>query len=117
MSNLKAVRLHSYGGSDVVSNEDAPRPILREGEVLVRVACSTVNPFDCALHAGYLSSYFNHTLPSTLGTDVSVLAYCPPGGPEGKVLRLAGAHPSSWPCPEQDVGRTWTGRLGGIQDE
>ncbi len=71
MSNMKAVRIHGYGGSDVLTYEDAPRPTPAEGEVLVRVACSSVNPFDCALRAGYLASYFNHTLPLIPGTDVS----------------------------------------------
>ncbi len=68
---MKAVRIHGYGGSDVLSYEDAPRPTPAAGEVLVHVMCTSVNPFDCALHAGYLASYFNHTLPLIPGTDVS----------------------------------------------
>ena len=71
MRSMKAVRIHSYGGSDVLSYEDAPRPTPAAGEVLVRVAASSVNPFDCALHAGYMASYFNHSLPLIPGTDIS----------------------------------------------
>ena len=66
---MKAVRIHSYGGSDVLSYEDTPRPAPGEGEVLIRNHATTVNPFDCAVRAGYMASYFNHTLPLILGTD------------------------------------------------
>ena len=68
---MKAVRIHSYGGSDVLSYEDAPCPVPGEGEVLIRNLATSVNPFDCAVRAGYMASYFNHTLPLILGTDVS----------------------------------------------
>ena len=71
MPLMKAVRIHEYGGREKLAYEDAPRPAPGDGEVLIRVACSTLNPFDCALHSGYMSSYFNHTLPLIPGTDVS----------------------------------------------
>jgi NADPH:quinone reductase-like Zn-dependent oxidoreductase len=35
------------------------------------VHATSVNPFDCAARAGYVTSYFNYTLPLILGTDVS----------------------------------------------
>jgi NADPH:quinone reductase-like Zn-dependent oxidoreductase len=68
---MKAVRIHDYGGTDVLLYEDAPRPEPGEGEVLVRVHATTVDPFDCAVRAGYLSSYFDYSFPLILGTDVS----------------------------------------------
>jgi NADPH:quinone reductase-like Zn-dependent oxidoreductase len=68
---MKAVRVHAYGGTDVLSYEDAPRPSVGVDEVLIRVHATTVNPFDCAVRAGYMSGYFAHTLPLILGTDVS----------------------------------------------
>lgn len=68
---MKAVRIHSYGGTDVLKYEDAPRPIPGKDEVLIRVHATSVNPFDCAVRAGYLVNYFNHTFPLILGTDVS----------------------------------------------
>ncbi len=71
MSDMKAVRIHSYGGVDVLVYENAPRPAPGAGEVLVRVTATSVNPFDCAVRAGYMAGYFNHTLPLILGTDVS----------------------------------------------
>lgn len=71
MQTMKAVRIHAYGGTDALVYEDAPRPSAGAGEVLIRVHATTVNPFDCAVRAGYVSGYFNHTLPLILGTDVS----------------------------------------------
>lgn len=71
MSNMKAVRIHTYGGSNVLTYENAPRPVPGEGEVLIRVHATTVNPFDCAVRAGYMAGYFNYTFPLILGIDVS----------------------------------------------
>src|SRR5215207_5138972 len=68
---MKAVRIHTYGGREVLTYEDAPRPVPAEGEVLIRVHATSVNPFDCAARSGYLTSYFNYNLPLILGTDVS----------------------------------------------
>jgi len=71
MQTMKAVRIHAYGGADVLAYEDAPRPTAGDGEVLIRVHATSVNPFDCAVRAGYMSAYFNYTLPVILGTDLS----------------------------------------------
>jgi NADPH:quinone reductase-like Zn-dependent oxidoreductase len=68
---MKAVRIHAYGSPEVLTYEDAPRPTAGENEVLIRIYATTVNPFDCAARAGYMSAYFNYTLPLILGTDVS----------------------------------------------
>jgi NADPH:quinone reductase-like Zn-dependent oxidoreductase len=71
MLSMKAVRIHAYGGTDVLTYEDAPRPNVGPGEVLIRVHATTVNPFDCAVRAGYMAGYFTYSLPLILGTDVS----------------------------------------------
>ena len=68
---MKAVRIHDYGPPDMLVYEDVPRPEPGEDEVLVRVHATTVNPFDCAVRAGYMLAYFDHTLPLIPGTDVS----------------------------------------------
>src|SRR5688500_16301178 len=72
-SSMKAVRISNYGGLDMLAYENVPQPTPRDGEVLIRVFSTSVNPFDCAVRAGYLSNYFNHILPLILGTDVSGL--------------------------------------------
>ncbi len=70
-SAMKAVRISRYGDVNALAYENAPRPIPGEGEVLIRVASTSVNPFDCAVRAGYMSNYFHYALPLILGTDVS----------------------------------------------
>ena len=68
---MKAVRIHSYGGTEVLSYEDAPRPTPGPGEVVIRVHATSVNPFDIAVRNGYMHSWFNYSFPLTLGSDVS----------------------------------------------
>jgi NADPH:quinone reductase-like Zn-dependent oxidoreductase len=71
MSTMKAVRISNYGGINALAYENAPRPTPGDGEVLIRVSSTSVNPFDCAVRAGYMSNYFNYALPLIPGTDVS----------------------------------------------
>ncbi len=71
MTSMKAVRIHTYGTPEVLAYEEAPRPVPQEGEVLIKIHATSVNPFDCAVRAGYMANYFSHTLPLILGTDVS----------------------------------------------
>jgi len=66
---MKAVRIHGYGGNDVVVYEDAPRPEPAEGEVLVRIRASGVNPVDWNIREGYLRTYSDPPLPIILGRD------------------------------------------------
>ena len=60
---MMAVRIHEYGASDVLTYENTPRPVPGEGEILVRVHATTVNPFDIAIRSGYMASSFNHSFP------------------------------------------------------
>jgi NADPH:quinone reductase-like Zn-dependent oxidoreductase len=71
MKTMKAVTIHNYGGPEALIYEDTPRPAPGEGEVLIRVHATSVNPFDVAVRAGYMNGYFNYNLPLILGTDVS----------------------------------------------
>jgi NADPH:quinone reductase-like Zn-dependent oxidoreductase len=50
---MKAVRLHEFGGPEVLVYEDAQRPELKPGEVLVRVHAVGLNPPDWYLRDGY----------------------------------------------------------------
>ncbi|SDT90563.1 NADP-dependent oxidoreductase [Stappia sp. ES.058] len=55
MSNetMKAVRIHAFGGPDVLQYEDAPKPVPGSGEVLVRVHAIGINPPDWYLRDGF----------------------------------------------------------------
>jgi NADPH:quinone reductase-like Zn-dependent oxidoreductase len=68
---MKAIRIHNYGGPEVLLYEEAPRPQAREGEVLIRVHAAGVNPLDCKARAGKLKKVIRHKLPLIPGWDVS----------------------------------------------
>jgi NADPH2:quinone reductase len=72
---MKAVRLHEFGGPNVLRYEDVPRPDLASGEVLVRVHAVGLNPPDWYLREGYRAlppEWRPHpSFPIILGTDVS----------------------------------------------
>ena len=69
MATMKAVRIHAYGGPDVLTYEDAPKPVPHHNEVLVRVHAAGVNPVDWKIREG--KHQLGHVLPLTLGWDLS----------------------------------------------
>jgi NADPH:quinone reductase-like Zn-dependent oxidoreductase len=71
MATMKAVRIHAYGGSDVLTYEDAPVPAIAEDEVLIRVHAAAINPVDWKIREGYLQGFIDYDLPLVLGWDVS----------------------------------------------
>lgn len=72
---MKAIRIHEFGGPEVLLYEDAPLPDLKAGEVLVRVHAVGVNPPDWYLRDGYaiLPPEWRPSVPMPVipGTDVS----------------------------------------------
>src|SRR4026209_1116615 len=68
---MNAIRIHSYGGPEVLRYEEAPRPQLREGEVLIRVYAAGVSPLDWKVQFGSLNGSIRHALPLIPGWDVS----------------------------------------------
>jgi alanyl-tRNA synthetase len=71
MSTMKAVRIHQYGGPEVLKYEDAPRPEPREDDVLVRVHAAGVNPVDWKAREGHLQKMIPYPLPMIPGWDLS----------------------------------------------
>jgi NADPH:quinone reductase-like Zn-dependent oxidoreductase len=68
---MKVILIHGYGGPEVLKYEDYPDPVPGVGEVLVRVAASSVNPFDFKIRSGSLKDFIPLTFPAILGLDVS----------------------------------------------
>lgn len=67
---MLAVRIHEFGGRDVLKVEQVPRPTPGTGEMLLRVHAAGVNPVDWKVRqAG--GRMLNAKLPFTLGYDVS----------------------------------------------
>ncbi|PSM49460.1 NADPH:quinone reductase [Chroococcidiopsis sp. CCALA 051] len=66
---MKAIRMHAYGGVDVLKYEDAPLPQPAADEVLIRIYAAGINPVDWKIREGYVGKTFN--LPHILGADVA----------------------------------------------
>jgi len=69
---MKAVRIHAFGGPEVLQLENIARPTPAADEILVQVHASGVNPVDWVVREGgndALRSFL--TLPMTLGWDAA----------------------------------------------
>src|ERR1700733_11592018 len=69
--NMKAIRIHQYGGPEVLAQVEMQRPKPGPDEVLIQVHAASVNPIDWKLRAGHVKEVFPLTFPATLGWDVS----------------------------------------------
>lgn len=68
---MKAVQLHAYGGVDQLFYEDVPDPKPGAGELLIKVAATSLNPVDWKLRRGDLKDAMPLKLPAILGRDVA----------------------------------------------
>src|ERR1700733_925090 len=68
---MKAVVVHQYGGPEVLKFEEYPDPVAGPGEVLVRVAASSVNPIDYKRRAGLTKDFYPMQFPSLIGVDIA----------------------------------------------
>ncbi len=69
--NVKAIVVHQYGGPEVLRFEEYPDPVPGPGEVLVRVAATSVNPLDYRRRAGLTKDYYPIKFPGLIGVDLS----------------------------------------------
>ena len=68
---MKAIRIHSYGGPEVLRLEDIPRPSPGPGELLIKVHAASVNPVDGAVRQGHMQQFLPLKLPFVPGWDLS----------------------------------------------
>lgn len=69
---MKAVRIHEFGGPEVMKVEDIERPVAAPDEILVKMYASGVNPVDWVIRNGandVLRPFLK--LPMTLGWDAA----------------------------------------------
>jgi NADPH:quinone reductase-like Zn-dependent oxidoreductase len=71
METMKAIRVHEYGGPEVLRYEEAPRPEPGPGEVLVRIRAAGVNPVDWKVREGHRREALAYRMPFVPGWDVS----------------------------------------------
>lgn len=65
---MKAVRIHEYGGPEVLKLEDIETPVPKANEVLLRVRACALNHLDLWIRQGLPRV---KTLPHILGSDIS----------------------------------------------
>jgi NADPH:quinone reductase-like Zn-dependent oxidoreductase len=68
---MKAMLIKKYGGPEVFEYGDIALPEIKENEVLVKEAGSSVNPVDTGIRRGMLKSFIRLKLPAVLGVDIA----------------------------------------------
>jgi NADPH:quinone reductase-like Zn-dependent oxidoreductase len=80
---MKAIVAHEYGGPEVLKFEEYPDPVAGPGEVLVRVAATSVNPIDYKRRAGKTQDFYPIKFPGLIGVDVAGTVFTVGPGVEG----------------------------------
>ncbi len=68
---MNAVVIHQYGGPEVLKFEEYPDPVAGAGEVLVRVAATSINPIDNMRRSGRAKDFFPIQFPGVIGMDLA----------------------------------------------
>jgi NADPH:quinone reductase-like Zn-dependent oxidoreductase len=68
---MKAIVVSKYGGPEVMQYEDFPDPSPSSDEVLVRVAATSINPFDIMRRSGAAKAFAPISFPGVVGVDVA----------------------------------------------
>jgi NADPH:quinone reductase-like Zn-dependent oxidoreductase len=69
--NMHAIRIHKFGGPEVLEDDLLPVPQPGNGEILVRILAASVNPVDYKTREGKFPKVPDDALPITLGRDLS----------------------------------------------
>jgi len=68
---MKAAQINNYGHADAVKVQEASKPVAGDGQVLIEVHASSINPFDSMVREGFLKDTIPLNFPVTLGGDIS----------------------------------------------
>lgn len=82
MQSNQALRIHAYGGPEVVQLDEIPVPTPAAGQVLVQVGAAGVNGLDWKIRDGLVRDVFRLELPAVLGIELAgtVVAVGPDAG-------------------------------------
>lgn len=69
--DMKAALYYQYGGPEVLQYEVVPIPEIRDDEILIRVAATSVNPVDKVIQAGLAKHMAKIEFPHIVGLDVA----------------------------------------------
>jgi N-ethylmaleimide reductase len=67
----RALRIHGYGGVEVMQWDEVPMPQAGPDEVLVKVAAAGVNGLDWKIRDGLVKDVFQLPLPAVLGLELA----------------------------------------------
>jgi NADPH:quinone reductase-like Zn-dependent oxidoreductase len=70
---MKAVRIHQFGGPEVLQYEDVPDPELRKDQVLVRVKACALNHLDLWVRKGLPGVKLPHILGSDIAGEIAAV--------------------------------------------
>lgn len=101
MPTSKAVRIHRFGGPDVLQMEQIAIPAPEDDQLIIRVHAASVNPVDYKIRQGGYPGVKQEQLPVVLGRDASgVVETCGPTvhtlKPGDPVYALIGADRGSY---------------------
>ena len=91
---MKAARIHSFGGPEVVEIGNAAAQEPQAREVLVGVEAVSVNPLDLKIIAGHMKEFFPVEFPYAPGTDFS------------GIVQVVGAEVENLKAGDRVVGRS-----------
>jgi NADPH:quinone reductase-like Zn-dependent oxidoreductase len=89
---MKAVRIHQFGGPEVLSYEDAPDPVLRKDQVLIRVRACSLNHLDVWVRRGLPGVKLPHILGSDIAGEVVEVGEYVSGVKAGQRVLVAPMH-------------------------
>jgi len=89
---MKAVRLHQFGGPEVLVYEDIPDPQLRKDQVLVRVKACSLNHLDVWVRKGLPGVKLPHILGSDIAGEVAEVGEYVTGFKAGQRVLVAPMH-------------------------
>jgi len=89
---MKAVRLHQFGGPEVLTYEDIPDPQLRKDQVLVRVKACSLNHLDIWVRKGLPGVKLPHILGSDIAGEVAEVGEYVTGFKAGQRVLIAPMH-------------------------
>ncbi len=89
---MKAVRIHQFGGPEVLTYEDIPDPQLRQDQVLVRVRACSLNHLDVWVRKGLPGVKLPHILGSDIAGEVVEVGEYVTGFKAGQRILVAPMH-------------------------
>jgi NADPH:quinone reductase-like Zn-dependent oxidoreductase len=89
---MKAVRIHQFGGPEVLTYEDVPDPQPRKDQVLVRVRACALNHLDIWVRKGLPGVKLPHILGSDIAGEVAAVGEYVSGFKAGQRVLIAPMH-------------------------